>query len=92
MIFSEQPCTSSPIWGYHQFSANKYFHLPKLVGQKDFHLPKRNFYLPNGSLVGAFRHPAPGGWGQNNLTGALYVAAIFLRSKKKTVKVFRSIE
>ena len=56
-MFSEQPWTSSPILGYHQFSADRYFHLPNLVGQKDFHLPKRNFHLPNGSLVGAFRHP-----------------------------------
>ena len=41
----------------HKVSADRYFHLPNLVGQKDFHLPKRNFHLPNGSLVGAFRHP-----------------------------------
>ena len=37
--------------------SDRYFHLSNLVGQKDFHLPKRNFHLPNGSLVGAFRHP-----------------------------------
>ena len=41
----------------HKVSADRYFHLPNLVGQKDFHLPKRNFHLPNGSLVGALRHP-----------------------------------
>ena len=41
----------------HKFSADRYFHLPNLVGQKDFHIPKRNFHLPNGSLVGVFRHP-----------------------------------
>ena len=44
----------------HKVSTDRYFHLPNLVGQKDFHLPKRNFHLPNGSLVGALRHPA---WG-----------------------------
>ena len=41
----------------HKVSADRYFHLPNLVGQKDFYLPKRNFHLPNGSLVGAFCHP-----------------------------------
>ena len=41
----------------YRFSADKYFHLPNLVGQKDFHPPKRNFHVPNGGLVGAFRHP-----------------------------------
>ena len=41
----------------HKVSADRYFHLPNLVSQKDFHLPKRNFHLPNGSLVGALRHP-----------------------------------
>ena len=44
----------------HKVSTDRYFHLPNLVGQKDFHLPKRNFHLPNGSLVGAFRHPVNG--------------------------------
>ena len=41
----------------HKFSADRYFHLPNLVGEKDFHQPKRNFHLQNGSLVDAFRHP-----------------------------------
>ena len=44
----------------HKVSADRYFQLPNLVGQKDFHLPKRNFHLPNGSLVGALRHPEGG--------------------------------
>ena len=42
----------------HKFSADTYFRLPNLVGQKDFLLPKRNFNLPNGSLVGALHHSA----------------------------------
>ena len=41
----------------HKFSADRYFHLPNLVGQKDFQLPKSNLHLPNGSLVGFFCHP-----------------------------------
>ena len=37
-----------------------YFHPPNLVVQKDFHLPKHSFHLPNGSLVSAFHHPENG--------------------------------
>ena len=50
--------TFTETYYYYIICNRQTFYLTNMVSQKDFQLPKRNFHLPNGSLVGALRHPA----------------------------------